>query len=108
MVFSNHVCQIIEAEGIIDPLVNTLKHSQTFESLIEKSLNLLARILDPGKEMKSKFYDGLVNGSKKLSNTTKNLEDSAVLTGNMVDKSISNVNARSFPLFPPPKKKLPF
>ncbi|KAM3753222.1 hypothetical protein ACB098_03G077800 [Castanea mollissima] len=91
---SNHVCQIIEAEGIIDPLVNTLKHSQTSESLIEKSLNLLARILDPGKEMKSKFYDGPVNGSKKLSDATKNPEDSAVLIGNMVDKPISNVNAR--------------
>ncbi|KAK7841365.1 hypothetical protein CFP56_015538 [Quercus suber] len=91
---SNHVCQIIEAEGIIDPLVNTLKHSQTSESLIEKSLNLLARILDPSKEMKSKFYDGPVNGSKKLSEATKNPEDSAVLTGNMADKPISNVNAR--------------
>ncbi|XP_050275449.1 uncharacterized protein LOC126717654 isoform X4 [Quercus robur] len=91
---SNHVCQIIEAEGIIDPLVNTLKHLQTSESLIEKSLNLLARILDPSKEMKSKFYDGPVNGSKKLSDTTKNPEDSAVLTGNMSDKPISNVNAR--------------
>ncbi|KAL4637843.1 hypothetical protein ACB092_03G106200 [Castanea dentata] len=91
---SNHVCQIIEAEGIIDPLVNTLKHSQTSESLIEKSLNLLARILDPGKAMKSKFYDGPVNGSKKLSDATKNPEDSAVLTGNMVDNPISNVNAR--------------
>ncbi|XP_030959607.1 uncharacterized protein LOC115981539 isoform X2 [Quercus lobata] len=87
---SNHVCQIIEAEGIIDPLVNTLKHLQTSESLIEKSLNLLARILDPSKEMKSKFYDGSVNGSKKLSDATKNPEDSAVLTGNMSDKPISN------------------
>ncbi|KAK4596752.1 hypothetical protein RGQ29_014694 [Quercus rubra] len=91
---SNHVCQIIEAEGIIDPLVNTLKHLQTSESLIEKSLNLLARILDPSKEMKSKFNDGPVNGSKKLSDATKNPEDSAVLTGNMSDKPISNVNAR--------------
>ncbi|KAL0005270.1 hypothetical protein SO802_012831 [Lithocarpus litseifolius] len=91
---SNRVCQIIEAEGIIDPLVNTLKHSQTSESLIEKSLNLLARILDPSKEMKSKFYDGQVNGSKKLSDATKNPEDSAVLTGNMADKPISNVNVR--------------
>ena len=60
------------------------------------------------------FNDGPVNGSKKLSDATKNPEDSAVLTGNMSDKPISNVNARSFPLFttpPPPavsKKKLPF
>ncbi|KAF3957390.1 hypothetical protein CMV_017594 [Castanea mollissima] len=108
MVFSNHVCQIIEAEGIIDPLANTLKHLQTSESLIEKILNLLARILDLSKEMKSKFYDGPVNGSKKLSDATKNPEDFAVLTGNMVDKPISNVNAKSFPIFPPtppPSKK---
>ncbi|XP_065637101.1 uncharacterized protein LOC112024245 isoform X2 [Quercus suber] len=74
---SNHVCQIIEAEGIIDPLVNTLKHSQTSESLIEKSLNLLARILDPSKEMKSKFYDGPVNGSKK--NSKEDVLDNAFI-----------------------------
>lgn len=48
------------------------------------------------------FNDGPVNGSKKLSDATKNPEDSAVLTGNMSDKPISNVNARSFPLFTPP------
>lgn len=48
------------------------------------------------------FNHGPVNGSKKLSDATKNPEDSAVLTGNMSDKPISNVNARSFPLFTPP------
>uniref|UniRef100_A0A2N9ETU7 Uncharacterized protein n=1 Tax=Fagus sylvatica TaxID=28930 RepID=A0A2N9ETU7_FAGSY len=91
---SNRVFQIIKAEGIIYPLVNTLKHLQTSESLIEMSLNILARILDPAKEMKSKFYDGPVNGSKNLSAAAKSPEDSGVLTGTMADKSISKANTR--------------
>ncbi|KAJ0038171.1 hypothetical protein Pint_22338 [Pistacia integerrima] len=62
---SHGVCQIIEAEGVIDPLVNTLKHSDISESLMEKTLNILGRIINPSKELKSKFYDGLVNGSRK-------------------------------------------
>lgn len=91
---SNRVFQIIEAEGLIYPLVNTIKHLQTSESLIEMSLNILARILDPAKEMKSKFYDGPVNGSKNLSAAAKSPEDSGVLTGTMADKSISKANTR--------------
>ena len=39
------------------PLLNALKHSGTSETLMEKTLDILARILDPGKEMKPKFYD---------------------------------------------------
>ncbi|PQQ20815.1 uncharacterized protein Pyn_25086 [Prunus yedoensis var. nudiflora] len=62
---SNGVCQIIEAEGVIDPLINVLKQPKIPEILMEKTLDILARILDPSKEMKSKFYDGPVNGSKE-------------------------------------------
>ena len=46
-------------------LLNALKHSGASETLMEKTLDILARILDPSKEMKPKFYDGPVNGSKK-------------------------------------------
>ncbi|KAF5442752.1 hypothetical protein F2P56_035376 [Juglans regia] len=91
---SNGVCQIIEAEGVIDPLVNTLKHSQTPESLMEKSLNILARMLDPSKEMKSKFYDAPVNGSKKGLGSAGSPEVSAGLNGNMVGKPLSEANSR--------------
>ncbi|KAI3466967.1 hypothetical protein Pfo_023630 [Paulownia fortunei] len=64
---SNNVCQTIEAEGVLPPLVNLLKQSKSeiSHSLTSMILNILTRILDPNKEMKSKFYDGPVNGSKK-------------------------------------------
>ncbi|KAG6707757.1 hypothetical protein I3842_06G048100 [Carya illinoinensis] len=90
---NNGVCQIIEAEGVVDPLVNTLKQSQIPESLMEKSLNILARILDPSKEMKSKFYNAPVNGSKKGLGSAGSPEVSAGLNGNMVGKPLSNANS---------------
>ncbi|XP_042510395.1 uncharacterized protein LOC122085865 [Macadamia integrifolia] len=67
---SNYLCHAIEAEDVIHPLMNNLKCTDTSESLIEKTLNILSRILDPGKEMKSKFFNGPVNGVDKSSNTS--------------------------------------
>ncbi|KAJ8770091.1 hypothetical protein K2173_010136 [Erythroxylum novogranatense] len=62
---STHICRIIEAEGIVSSLCNILKNSHVSESMKEKALNLLARMLDPSKEMKEKLYDEPVNGSRK-------------------------------------------
>lgn len=62
---SNDVCQRLEAEGVLNPLIRSLKDSDAFGNSTYMILNILARILDPSKEMKSKFYDGPVNGSKK-------------------------------------------
>ncbi|KAJ6899091.1 hypothetical protein NC652_025550 [Populus alba x Populus x berolinensis] len=62
---SNAVCQTIEAEGVMAPLIKILKNSETSDGMMEKTLNLLARILDPNRKKKSKFYDGPVNGFKK-------------------------------------------
>ncbi|XP_011075431.1 uncharacterized protein LOC105159907 isoform X1 [Sesamum indicum] len=64
---SNNVCRTIEAENILHPLTNLLKQSKSeiSHSLTAMILNILTRILDPNKEMKSKFYDGTVNGSNK-------------------------------------------
>lgn len=62
---SNDVCQRIEAEGVLDPLIRSLKDSDVNGNSTHMILNILARILDPSKEMKSKFYDGPVNGSRK-------------------------------------------
>lgn len=62
---SNDVCQRIEAEGVLSPLIRSLKSSDAFGNSTHMILNILARILDPSKDMKSKFYDGPVNGSKK-------------------------------------------
>ncbi|CAL5338948.1 unnamed protein product [Camellia sinensis] len=67
---SKDVCQIIEAEGALHYLIDSLKYSEVSESLMEKTLYIFARILDPSKEMKSKFYDEPVNGSKKKHDTT--------------------------------------
>ncbi|KAF6144592.1 hypothetical protein GIB67_006084, partial [Kingdonia uniflora] len=65
--FSNDVCHNIEAEGAVYPLVNAVKCKEIPGSLTEKTVNLLARILDPGKEIKSKFYDEPVNGLAEAS-----------------------------------------
>ncbi|TKY69272.1 ARABIDILLO 1 [Spatholobus suberectus] len=62
---SNIVCRVIEAEGVLGPLVSILKCSEMAGTIVEKSLNILARILDPSKEMQLKFYDGPVDGSEK-------------------------------------------
>ncbi|KAI3733830.1 hypothetical protein L6452_13287 [Arctium lappa] len=68
---SNDVCQRLEAEGVLNPLIRSLKNSDAFGNSTYMILNILARILDPSKEMKSKFYDGPVNGSKKGWNEAK-------------------------------------
>ncbi|XVF43600.1 hypothetical protein PTKIN_Ptkin02bG0052600 [Pterospermum kingtungense] len=77
------VCQVLEAEGILHPLVCNLKHSDISESLMEKTFDILARILDPSKEMKSKFYEGPVNGSKKGLDAARSLDASVGLTGDV-------------------------
>ncbi|KAG5133659.1 hypothetical protein JHK82_024847 [Glycine max] len=51
---SNIVCRVIEAEGVLGPLVSILKCSEIAGTIVEKSLNILARILDPSKEMQLK------------------------------------------------------
>lgn len=86
---SNSICQLIEAEGVIYPLLNALKHSGTSETLMEKALDILARILDPGKEMKSKFYDGPVNGSKKGLNAMGSPDATIQFVGNMDETAVS-------------------
>ncbi|XVE74678.1 hypothetical protein DITRI_Ditri12bG0036400 [Diplodiscus trichospermus] len=77
------VCQLLEAEGILHPLVCNLKLSEIPESMMEKTLDILARILDPSKEMKSKFYDGAVNGSKKDLDAARSLDASVGVAGDM-------------------------
>ncbi|KAK9060063.1 hypothetical protein SSX86_020767 [Deinandra increscens subsp. villosa] len=67
---SNDVCQKIEAEGALNPLISSLKNPDASGSL-SQILNILGRILDSSKEMKSKFYDAPVNGSKKGRNEAR-------------------------------------
>ncbi|ESW25276.1 hypothetical protein PHAVU_003G022200 [Phaseolus vulgaris] len=61
---SNIVCQVIEAEGVLGPLVSILKRSGIAGTIVEKSLSILARICDLSKQKQLKFYDGPVNGSE--------------------------------------------
>ncbi|CAI8605470.1 unnamed protein product [Vicia faba] len=69
---SNIVCRVIEAMGGLGPLVSILKCSDIGGAIVEKSLNILAQILDPNKEMQVKFYDGPVNRSVKEFGGAKN------------------------------------
>ncbi|XP_075481784.1 uncharacterized protein LOC142522344 [Primulina tabacum] len=66
MSISNDVCQKIEAEGVLHPLINLLKHSklETSQSLIATILSILTRILDPNKGITLKVFNGTVNNSK--------------------------------------------
>ncbi|KAF7827199.1 U-box domain-containing protein 12 [Senna tora] len=52
--YSKVVCQIIVAEGVLGPLISILKCSKISEPIAQKSLNTIARILDPSKEMRLK------------------------------------------------------
>ncbi|XP_023551663.1 uncharacterized protein LOC111809431 [Cucurbita pepo subsp. pepo] len=73
---SNVVCQTIENAGALSPLLSILKLSSIPENVMEKTLDILSRILDPSKEMKSKFYNGPVNGSRGAQHSERNSEAS--------------------------------
>ncbi|XP_050372970.1 uncharacterized protein LOC126790682 [Argentina anserina] len=91
---SNVVCQIIEAEGALDHLFNILKNPEIPEILMEKALDILGRILDPNKEMKSKFYDGPVNGLENVLDAARGLHGSDKINGDVTRTSISKTNLR--------------
>lgn len=86
---SHVVCQIIEAADVIHPLVNILKRAEISEDVMEKTLDILARILDPTREMRSKFYEGPVNGCKRGLEAAKNRDDSIVLDEDKTEISTS-------------------
>uniref|UniRef100_A0A3N7H967 Uncharacterized protein n=1 Tax=Populus trichocarpa TaxID=3694 RepID=A0A3N7H967_POPTR len=89
---SNAVCQTIEAEGVMAPLIKILKNSETSEGMMEKTLNLLARILDPNRKKKSKFYDGPVNGFKKELDAARGDDDPTGLTRKVYEMPDSKKN----------------
>lgn len=88
------VCETIEAEGVMAPLINILKNSEMSESMMEKALNLLSRILDPNREMKLKFYDEPVNGFKKELDAARG-DDASTGSSRKVDEMLqSKTNTR--------------
>ncbi|KAK9106529.1 hypothetical protein Syun_022540 [Stephania yunnanensis] len=84
---SHNVCEVIEAEGAIYPLLNMLKNSEASERATEKTMNILARMLDPGKEMKAKIavkeccgnVSGFQNGLYNSRNTWEDVLGSAAI-----------------------------
>ncbi|KAH7840331.1 hypothetical protein Vadar_015633 [Vaccinium darrowii] len=90
---SNIVCQKIEVEGGLRPLIDSLKNSEVSESFTEKTLNILARILDPCKEKRSKFYDGPVNGSEKKWEAARKTESDVNVDEIPVSSSTSSFQA---------------
>ncbi|KAB2620043.1 hypothetical protein D8674_037003 [Pyrus ussuriensis x Pyrus communis] len=87
----NVVCHLIEAEGVRDPLTDLLKHPEIPDIL---ALDILAQIADPSKEMKSKFYDGPVNGSKKRSEAGRGPYGSMGINGDTAHMPMSKTNTR--------------
>ncbi|XP_076902984.1 uncharacterized protein LOC143557907 [Bidens hawaiensis] len=81
---SNDVCQKLEAEGVLNPLIRLLKNSDASGSLSHMILNILGQILDPSREMKSKFYDAPVNGSKKGWNEARTSNSSLTFSSQTV------------------------
>ncbi|XP_016547336.1 uncharacterized protein LOC107847539 isoform X1 [Capsicum annuum] len=55
---SNELCQRLQAENALYSLIYLLCNSDISSSLTRMILDILTRILDPSKEMKSKFYNG--------------------------------------------------
>ncbi|XP_068648044.1 uncharacterized protein [Aristolochia californica] len=62
------VCKTMEVDGVVDPLVDILKNASISVGLMEKAVNILARIFDPNKAMKSKFYVNGANASEEAYN----------------------------------------
>ncbi|CAI9096025.1 OLC1v1032087C1 [Oldenlandia corymbosa var. corymbosa] len=72
LTLSNNICQMVGEEGAVSPLIDSLKNSDISASSTEMILNILSRIWDPNKEMKLKFYDAPVNGSRAEWNRKRN------------------------------------
>lgn len=90
---SNDVCQRLEEENALHSLIYLLSNSEISKSLTRMILDILTQILDPSKEMKSKFYNGPVNESISASGN-ENVEVASTTrfeTANVVDLLDSTV-----------------
>ncbi|KAJ0971514.1 hypothetical protein J5N97_019473 [Dioscorea zingiberensis] len=76
---SYEVRQIIEAEGALNPLISLLKSKNTSQSLLEKVVNILSSIFDPGKDMKRKFQNKAINGSEEVLTNVHNSHENEKL-----------------------------
>ncbi|CAA6661269.1 unnamed protein product [Spirodela intermedia] len=68
------VSQMLDAERVLDPLINVLKSGCSSENLKEKTVSILSRILDPENDMKAKFSNDLVSGQNETSDNVSSTE----------------------------------
>uniref|UniRef100_A0A7N0UBI9 ARM repeat superfamily protein n=1 Tax=Kalanchoe fedtschenkoi TaxID=63787 RepID=A0A7N0UBI9_KALFE len=88
---SDEICQNIENERVINSLFRNLKTAGVpdSENVTEKTLDILARILEPGKQMRKMFYKGTVNGATEVVNTVEEKQDrSSISWTDVLDSSI--------------------
>ncbi|CAH9096047.1 unnamed protein product [Cuscuta epithymum] len=71
---SNAVCQRLGEENILHPLINLLNNLDVSNNIIKMVVDILSRVLDPSKEMKSKFFEGPINLSTKGLVEIRNME----------------------------------
>nr|GMD26610.1 Coatomer beta subunit [Ipomoea batatas] len=70
---SNAVCRRLEEENVLRSLINLLNHVEISSNITRTILDILTRILDPSKEMKSKFFEGPAKFSEKGWEETRNM-----------------------------------
>ncbi|XP_031122636.1 uncharacterized protein LOC116025531 isoform X2 [Ipomoea triloba] len=70
---SNAVCKRLEEENVLHSLINLLNHLEISSNITKTILDILTRILDPSKEMKSKFFEGPAKFSEKGWDETRNM-----------------------------------
>ncbi|KAH0464136.1 hypothetical protein IEQ34_006922 [Dendrobium chrysotoxum] len=91
---SYEVLQTIEAEGIVHPLVDIIKRANASGKILEKILNILHRVIDPGKYMERKLHDKVVSGSDKRAISSYNSLNSDVITRASETSSMSDLISR--------------
>nr|GLL32896.1 uncharacterized protein LOC109156869 isoform X1 [Ipomoea trifida] len=70
---SNAVCKRLEEENVLHSLINLLNHLEISSNITKTILDILTRILDPSKELKSKFFEGPAKFSEKGWEETRNM-----------------------------------
>ncbi|XP_019160278.1 PREDICTED: uncharacterized protein LOC109156869 isoform X2 [Ipomoea nil] len=88
---SNAVCKRLEEENVLRSLINLLNRLEISSNITKTILDILTRILDPSKEMKSKFFEGPANFSEKGWEETRNMG----LGGKENEKAVSTTSLKT-------------
>ncbi|CAM8884209.1 unnamed protein product [Rhodiola kirilowii] len=88
---SEEICQTLETESVIRSLFHNLKASGLSDSnnVIEKTLGILSRILEPSKQMRKMFQEASVNGATEVVDATEDKPDSSSISWtDVLDSSV--------------------